>query len=59
MVSEGMSACEDRVIGSTLQGDGMRITEYSTVLLSSEGCEFGQIYCSVHFIIFTSHDQFT
>ena len=60
MVREGMSACEDRVIGSTLQSDGMRITECTTVFsFSSECSEFRQVYSSVHFIITTSHDQFS
>ena len=54
-----MSVCEDRVMGSTLQSDGTRITECTTVSFSSECSEFGQVYSSVHFIITTSHDQFT
>ena len=57
VVREGMSVCEDRVIGSTLQSDGTRIVECPTT--SSECCEFRQVYSSVHFIITTSHYQFT
>ena len=30
VVREGMSVCEDRVIGSTLQSDGTRIFECAT-----------------------------
>ena len=60
VVREGMSVCEDRVIGSTLQGDGTRIAECTTVMpFSSECCEFRQVYSSLHFIITTSHDQFS
>ena len=60
MVREGMSVCEDRVIGNTLQSDDTRIVECPTVFtISSECCEFRQVYWSVHFIISTSHDQFT
>ena len=60
VVREGMSVCEDRVIGNTLQSDGTRIAECTTVIpFSSEGCEFRQVYASVHFIIITSHDQFS
>ena len=34
---EGMSACENRVMGNTLQSDGMRKTECTTVIsFSSE-----------------------
>ena len=37
MVREGMSVCEDRMIGSTLQSDGTRILECVTVIsFSSE-----------------------
>ncbi len=36
VVREGMSACEDRMIGSTLQSDGTRILECPTVINSSE-----------------------
>ena len=37
MVREGMSVCEDRMIGSTLQSDGTRILECDTVIsFSSE-----------------------
>ena len=57
VVREGISVCEDRVIGSTLQSDGTRILECITT--SSKCNEFGQIYSSLHFIIITSHDQFT
>ena len=60
---EGMSVCEDRVIGHTLQSDGTRIEECVTVTItlfnSSECCEFRQVYSSFHFSMFTSHDQFT
>ena len=59
VVSEGMSVCEGRVDGSTLQRDGTRIKECNTVFVSSECCEFRQVYSSLHFIITTSHDQFT
>ena len=63
VVREGMSACEDRVIGNTLQSDRTRIIERITIVtgtvFSSERCEFGQVYSSLHFIISTSHDQFT
>ena len=57
---EGMSVCEDRVIGNTLQSDDMEIVECITVTpFSSECCEFGQVYSSVPFIITTSHYQFS
>ena len=57
---EGMSVGEDRVIGNTLQSDVTRIEECATVFsFSSECCEFRQVYSSLHFIISTSHDQFT
>ena len=60
VVREGMSVGEDRVIGSTLQIDGTRKAECPTVTsFSSECCEFRQVYSSVHFIITTSHYQFT
>ena len=60
VVREGMSVCEDGVIGNTLQSDGTRTEECSTEKTSSsECCEFRQVYSSVHFIITTSHDQFT
>ena len=60
VVREGMSACEKRVIGNTLQSDGTRIAECESVpLFRSECCEFRQVYSSVHFIITTSHDQFS
>ena len=37
VVREGMSVCEDRMIGSTLQSDGTRILECVTVIsFSSE-----------------------
>ena len=58
-----MSVCEDRVIGNTLQSDDTRILEcptaVNTVFNGSEGCEFRQVYSSVHFIIITSHYQFS
>ena len=59
VVREGMSVCEDRVIGNTLQSDGTRIAECSTAFSSSECCEFRQVYSSFHSIITTSHYQFT
>ena len=43
VVREGMSACENRVIGNTLQSDGTGILECSTVFSSSECCEFRQV----------------
>ena len=36
VVREGMSVCEDRVIGNTLQSDGTRIAECTTVSNSSK-----------------------
>ena len=60
VVREGMSVCEDRVIGNTLQSDGTRTVECTPVIpFSCECCEFRQVYSSVHFIITTSHDQFS
>ena len=59
MVREGMSVCEDRVMGGTLQSNGMRILECFTPFINSECYEFRQVYSSFHFIIITSHDQFT
>ena len=60
VVREGMSVCEDRVIGNTLQSDDSRMPECPTVTpFSSKCCEFRQVYSSLHFIITTSHDQFT
>ena len=57
---EGMSVCEDEVIGNTLQSDDTGIVECTTVFSFSSECrEFRQVYSSVHFIIITSHDQFT
>ena len=53
-----MSVCEDRMIGSTLQSDGTRTDECTTVFTCSEWCEFRQVYSSLHFIITTSHYQF-
>ena len=60
VVREGMSVCEDRVIGDTFQSNGARIAECVTVTpFSSSKCfEFRQVYSSAHFIISTSHDQF-
>ena len=58
VVREGMSACEDKVIGNTLQSDDSRIAECITATSSSECCEFRQVYSSLHFIIITSHYQF-
>ena len=57
VVREGMPACEDRVRENTLQSDETRFTECITT--SSKCCECGQVYSSLHFIITTSHDQFT
>ena len=59
VVREGMSVDEDRVIGNTLQSDDTRKPECITAISSSECCEFRQVYSSVHFIISTSHDQFS
>ena len=59
VVREGMSVCDDRVIRITLQSDGTRTVECVTVFISSECCEFRQVYSSLHFIITASHDQFT
>ena len=58
VVREGMSVGEDRVIENTLQSDGTRIVEYTTPI-SSECCEFRQVYSSSQFVNLTSHDQFT
>ena len=58
VVREGMSVCEDEVIGNTLQSDVTRIAECITAINSSECCEFRQVYSSLHFIIITSHYQF-
>ena len=59
LVREGMSVGENRVIGNTLQSD-MGIVECVTVFsFSSECIEFRQVYSSIHFIITTSHYQFT
>ena len=54
-----MSVRENRVIRSTLQSDGTRIVECATVMRSNECSEFRKVYSSAHFIITTSHDQFT
>ena len=59
VVREGMSAGESRMISNTLQNNGMRIAECETILISSERSEFRQVYPSLHFIITTSHNQFT
>ena len=61
VVREGMSVCEDRGIGKTLQSDDTRAVECTTTVLlfSSECSEFRQVYSSSHLIIITSHDQFT
>ena len=63
VVRDGMSVCEGRTKGNTLQSDDMRIAEcitvVNTVFNGSEGCESRQVYSSLHFIITTSHDQFT
>ena len=47
------------MIGSTLQSDDTRIAECITLFISSDCCEYRQIYSSLLFIITTSHDQFT
>ena len=57
VVREDMSMSEDRVIGNTLQSDDTRIAECA--INPSECSEFRQVYSSLHFIIITSHDQFT
>ena len=45
---EGRSVCEERVLRNTLQGEEMSILECTAVTsLSSEGCEFRQVYSSV------------
>ena len=36
VVREGMSVCEDRVIGNTLQSDDTRTVEYNAVFKSNE-----------------------
>ena len=59
VVREGMSVGEGRVISNTLQSDGARIAECVTASNRSEWCELRQVYSSVHFIITTSHNQFT
>ena len=56
---EGMSACEDRVMRSTLQSDDARIVECATVFVSSECCEFRQVYSSLRLCKSTSHGQFS
>ena len=42
LMREGMSVCEDRVIGHTLQSYDTRIDECPTA--SSECCELRQVY---------------
>ena len=64
VVREGMSACEDRVIGNTLQSDEMSKGEcmtaiYTPIVCSRECSEFRQVYSSFLFIIITSHYQFS
>ena len=57
---EGISVGEDRMIGNTLQSDDTRKAECVTATpFSSECSEFRQVYSSVHFIITTSHYQFS
>ena len=56
---EGTSVCEDRGIGNTLQSDGTRIAECTAVFNTSKCSEFRQVYSSLHFIITTSHYQFS
>ena len=58
VVREGMSVREERMIGNTLQSDDTREAECTTVF-NSECFEFRQVYSSSHFIITTSHDQFS
>ena len=64
VVREGMSIGEERVMGNTLQSDDTRMVECPTAkhtndVCSSECSEFRQVYSSVHFIITTSHYQYT
>ena len=60
MVMEGKSSCNLRTEEPTFKGDLMRIKECTTVILFSCECsELGQVYSLVHFIITTSHYQFT
>ena len=60
VLREGMSVCEDRMIGNTLQSDGTRIEECITgIAFNSEWGEFRQVYSLLHFIIITSHYQFS
>ena len=60
VMREGMSVCEDKVIINTLQSDVTWIEECPTVTPFSNECfEFRQVYSSVHFIISTSHYQFS
>ena len=64
VVREGMSVCEDRVIGNTLQSDATRKAEcmtaiYTPIVCSRECSEFRQVYSSFLFIIITSHYQFS
>ena len=58
-----MSVGEDRKTDITLQSDGKRIVECLTPTItvnnSSKCCEFRQVYSSLHFIISTSHYQFS
>ena len=54
-----MSVDEDGMIGSTLQSDGTRIAESITLFINRDCCELRQVYSSLHFIIITSHDQFS
>ena len=46
VVRDGMSVCEERMIGSTLQSYGARTAECETICSSSECCEFMQVYSS-------------
>ena len=59
VVREGMPAYEDGKKEKTLQSDGTKITECTTIIRCSERCEFGHTYSSFQFIAFTSHNQFT
>ena len=60
VMREGISVSKDGVNGNTLQNDRTRIAECTTVFpFSSKCCEFRQVYSLVHFIIITSHYQFS
>lgn len=59
MVREGMSVGENRMIENTLQRDATNTVERHASFKRCEGCEFRQVYSSVHPCIATSHYQFT